>query len=336
MHDLAVIIVSTNEAKWLPACLASIYDHRGDCTLDVVVADNQSTDGTAELVRVEFPQARVVGCVNRGFAHANNRGVMTTDARYVLFLNPDTEVREGTFGELVRILDARPDIGLAGVVQLTSEGEIYPTIRRFPNALRAFGQAVGVERLPFRSPLLGERELDLDRYAGEAQCDWTSGSFMLARREALESAGLMDERFFIYSEEPDLCLRVRRAGWQVWHLPQMTIVHHAGKGGLRPKMWAQDAYTRMQYARKHFSPLHRLAYGGALGLGYGLRAVAPERKRDREGRRRAAAAALRALVGIGEPPFGRPPRQAVAVRPESWSAEEVASPGPPTEAARSE
>ena len=118
--------------------------------------------------------------------------------------------------------------------------------------------AVGGERLPVRPAWLLERELDLELYERETDCDWTSGSFMFARREALESAGFMDERFFIYSEEPDLCLRLKGAGWEIRHLPQMTIVHHAGKAGIRPRMSAQDAYTRMQLARKHFSPLHRV------------------------------------------------------------------------------
>ena len=143
---------------------------------------------------------------------------MTTDARYVLFLNPDTEIRKGTFEALVRHLDSQPDVGLAGVIQLTPEGEVFPTIRYFPNALRALGQALGSERLPFRATLLRERELSLERYDRVVDCDWTSGSFMLARREALESAGFLDERFFIYSEEPDLCLRIKRAGWRVCHL----------------------------------------------------------------------------------------------------------------------
>ena len=131
---------------------------------------------------------------------------------------------------------------------------------------------------------------------------------MMARREAIESAGFMDERFFIYSEEPDLCLRMKRAGWEVRHLPLMTIVHHAGKGGVRPKMAAQDAYTRMQLARKHFSPLHRIAYAGALTLGYATRAVGAGDRRP------AARAALRTVLGLDGPPFGEPPSQAVPPR----------------------
>jgi GT2 family glycosyltransferase len=314
MNDVAVIVVSTNEAHWLRACLTSVFDHRGACSLDVVVADNGSTDGTAALVSETFPEARVVGCVNRGFAHANNRAMETTNARYVLFLNPDTEIREGTFEALVRRLDEHPDVGLAGVIQLTPDGEIYPTIRYFPNALRALGQSLGSERLPFRVQMLRERDLDLGRYRQVVECDWTSGSFMLARREALQSAGFLDERFFIYSEEPDLCLRMKRAGWKVCHLPDMTIVHHAGKAGVRPKMLAQDAYTKMQHVRKHFGLVHRAAYTAALGLGYAVRALATERDHSRAGRRAASRAALRVLVGLDGPPFGEPPRQAVPSR----------------------
>jgi N-acetylglucosaminyl-diphospho-decaprenol L-rhamnosyltransferase len=307
MHDLAIIVVSTNEARWLTACLGSVYARAGDCALDVVVADNASTDGTAELVRREFPQARVVACENKGFAHANNRGLMTCDARYALFLNPDTEIVEGTFEELVGALDDRPTVGLAGVIQLTPEGAVYPTIRRFPNALRALGDALGLERLPLAAGL-GERELRDGRYREEVDCDWTSGSFMIARREALESAGYMDERFFIYSEEPDLCLRLKRAGWEVRHLPLMRIVHHAGKGGVSPRMASQDAFARVQYSQKHFAPLHRGLYRSALGVGYAMRAVRPGEKRP------AARAALRTLLGLADPPFGTPPGQAVELR----------------------
>jgi N-acetylglucosaminyl-diphospho-decaprenol L-rhamnosyltransferase len=313
MDDLAIIIVSTNEAHWLRPCLSSVLEHQGDCSLDLVVVDNASEDGTDELVAEAFPNARVVASENHGFAHANNRGLMTTDSRYVLFLNPDTEIVEGTFAGLIQRLDELPEAGLAGVVQLTSDGEVYPTIRRFPSPLRALGQAAIGERFPFRVPRLQERELDLSVYERETPCDWTSGSFMLARREALESSGYLDERFFIYSEEPDLCLRMKRDGWQIIHLPDMRIVHHAGKAGVRPKMSAQEAYARMQYAHKFFSRPQRLVYAGALALGYGVRAIrlgGPARSDRRAGAR----AAFRIVVGLDGPPFGEPPHQAVALR----------------------
>jgi GT2 family glycosyltransferase len=310
--DLSIIVVSTNEARWLEPCLRTIFEHAGGAILDVVVVDNGSTDGTRELVESRFPGARVVQSENRGFAHANNRGAMTSSARYVLFLNPDTEIIEGTFGGLVAAMDARPEVGLAGVRQLTADGTLWPTIRYFPGIRRAFFEALGSERWPARATWMGERELDQRRYEAEMACDWTSGSFMLARREALLSGGLLDERFFIYSEEPDLCLRFRRAGWQIRHFPQLQIIHHAGKGGVRPKMVAQDAYARRQYARKHFSPPRRLAFLAALFLGHAIRAAAPRRGEPEH--RAAATLAMRTLVGRAGPPFGTPPDTAVIPR----------------------
>jgi hypothetical protein len=309
--DLAIIIVSTNEARWLETCLSTVFERAGDARLDVVVVDNSSTDGTPDLVRSKFPQARVVPSVNRGFGHANNRGALTCDARYVLFLNPDTSIVSGTFGELVAALDARPDVGLAGVKQITADGTLWPTMRRFPSITRALADAFASERWPVPARWSGERLLDLSLYDSEAECDWTSGSFMLARREALLSAGLLDERFFIYSEEPDLCLRMTRAGWSIRHLPLMTIIHHAAKGGIRPKMIAQDAYTRRQYAQKHFGPNYGAAYLGAVGARHVLRALFPPVGDSGQQRRAAARLALSTLAGRTPPPFGAPPPTAL-------------------------
>ena len=310
--DLAIVIVSTNEASWLEPCLSTVFAHAGDATLDVVVVDNASTDCTRELVERRFPAARIVASENHGFGHANNRGAVTCDARYVLFLNPDTEIVSGTFGELVRQMDARPQVGLTGVKQLTGDGELWPTIRYFPGPLRALCEAFCSARWPLRPRWSTELERDLTRYDDERPCDWTSGSFMLCRREALLSGGLMDERFFIYSEEPDLSLRFKRAGWETRHLPGMTIIHHAGKAGIRPRMVAQDAYTRMQYARKHFTPATRATYLAAVALRHAIRAVVPGFDEDAADRRAAARLALKTMTGRAEPPFGEPPATALA------------------------
>ena len=119
----------------------------------------------------------------------------------------------------------------------------------------------------------------------------------------------MDERFFLYSEEPDLGLRVKQAGWDVRHLPVMTVLHHAGREATDPKLAAQDAYSRIQFAEKHFSAPHRAAYEGRSLSAYVLRAAAPGHARSDQ--RRAARAALRVLAGLDGPPFGPPPAQAL-------------------------
>jgi N-acetylglucosaminyl-diphospho-decaprenol L-rhamnosyltransferase len=313
VDDIAIITVSTNEAHWLRPCLSTVFAHIGDVSADVVVVDNDSRDGTAEVVATEFPEARVVPSRNHGFSHANNRGLMTCDARYVLFLNPDTEILEGSFEELVRAMDARPTVGLVGVRQVTPDGRLDATIRHFPNALRALGDALAAERLPWRPGWLGERELDRSVYDREVACEWTSGSFMLVRREAIESAGFLDERYFMYSDETDFCRRIKSAGWEIRHLPSMTILHHDGKAGIKPSIESLGASSRMRYARKHFSPAHRLLYFGALVLGASVRSVyggSGERGRLMQVANRRK---LATLLGRSQAPFGPPSRYSVRI-----------------------
>jgi N-acetylglucosaminyl-diphospho-decaprenol L-rhamnosyltransferase len=303
VDDLAIITVSTNESHWLRPCLSTVFAHVRDVSADVVVVDNDSRDGTAELVAAEFPDARVVWSRNLGFGHANNRGVMTCHARYVLFLNPDTEILEGSFAELVRMMDARPTVGLVGVRQVTPDGRLDKTIRRFPNALRALGDALLAERLSRRPHWLGERELDEASYDREFVCDWTSGSFMLVRREAIESAGYLDERYFLYSEETDLCRRIKAAGWEIRHLPQMTILHHDGKAGVNPRIHSLDAYNRRMYARKFLSPAHRAAYIGAIMLKLLVRSIYAGQGETGRLKRAASRRAVATLLGRAPVPF---------------------------------
>jgi N-acetylglucosaminyl-diphospho-decaprenol L-rhamnosyltransferase len=312
LDDIAVIVVSHNSARWIRGCLRSVFAHAGAVRADVVVVDAESGDQTADIV-AEFPEARLLRCRNRGFAYANNRGLMTCDARYVLFLNPDTEILHGTLSDLISGMDARLDVGLVGVRQVDAEGRVDMTIRRFPNALRALGDAFKAERLPGRPHWLGERELDPGAYDREVECDWTSGSFMLARREAIESAGFLDERFFMYAEETDLCRRIKSAGWEVRHVPWMTILHYGAEVGVEPSIESLNAYSRVVYARKHFSPLHRALYFGAVLLRHCLRFAFTGCSERGRRRRTANRAALNTLLGRSPVPHGPPSR--LSVRP---------------------
>ncbi|HEU5254080.1 MAG TPA: glycosyltransferase family 2 protein [Solirubrobacterales bacterium] len=305
MDDVCAIIVSHNGKRWLEAALSTLYASAGDLDLDVAVVDNGS-DGSAAYVGERFPRARTISCANRGFGAANNRALETADARYVLFLNPDTEFLGGSLEELVRRLDRRPDVGLAGVRQLGTDGSLAPSIRRFPSTLNMLAEAIGVERLPVLRRFLGERVLAPGRYDRESHCDWTSGSFMLARAEALRQTGGFDERFFLFSEETDLCWRLREAGWEIVHLPLVTIRHFESERSATPRMEAQSAYARLQFARKHFARVS--PYRLAMALRYALRA-----------RRESARAAL-ATVIEEEPPIPPP-------APEPVQATIVSAPG---------
>jgi N-acetylglucosaminyl-diphospho-decaprenol L-rhamnosyltransferase len=316
LDDIAVIVVSYNSARWVRPCLDSVFAHLGGLRADVVVVDAESRDGTTDVV-ADFPDARVLRCRNGGFAYANNRGLMTCDARYVLFLNPDTEILHGSLSDLVHGMDARPSVGLVGVRQVDIEGRLDMTIRRFPNALRGLGDAVSAEHLPGRPHWLGERELDRGAYDREVDCDWTSGSFMLARREAIESAGFLDERFFMYSEETDLCRRISSAGWELRHVPWMTIRHYGAEVDVDPKIESLCAYNRVVYARKHFSPIHRVLYFGTVLLRHWLRFAFMGGGETGRRRRWANRAALSTLLGRSPVPHGPPSR--FSVRPREYS-----------------
>jgi GT2 family glycosyltransferase len=297
VHDLAVIVVSHDQERWLPRCLTTLLEHAQGLSLELIVVDNGDTGAASALVERDFPQARALASENRGFAHACNLAAATCDAAWLLFLNPDTEVLEGSLMELAAGLT--PETGIAGVRQLDDSGALIPTMRLFPSASRALGDSLGLERFPRRPDWLGERELRLERYDREFEGDWTIGSFLLIRREAFDAVGGFDERFFLYSEEVDLCLRVQRAGWKVVHSPAVTILHHGNSDRpADPRLQAQLAWARLQYADKNLPPVSRSVFRGALLLRYGLHALHGETRR-----RGAARAAAALLLGRRPPPF---------------------------------
>lgn len=302
MHDVCAVIVSHNGKEWLDAALGSLYGSAGGLDLDVVVVDNGS-DGSAAYVEERFPAARTITCANRGFGAANNVGVATADARYVLFLNPDTEFLSGSLADLTAVLDRRPSVGLVGVRQLGGRGQLASSIRRFPSTANMLAEALAVERVPMLRRHFGERVLDPAAYGRETPCDWTSGSFMLVRREALQGCGGFDERFFLFSEETDLCWRLRRAGWGIVHLPLVTIRHFESERSASPRMEAQSAFARLQFARKHFSRFS--PYRWAMALRYALRAGVPSLRGGDRRRREAGRAALVAVLDEA-PPFTVP------------------------------
>jgi GT2 family glycosyltransferase len=292
--DVCAIIVSHNSRKWLDAALSSLAEHAGEVSLEAIVVDN-GDDGAGEYAASRFPFARAIRCENRGFGHANNRGLEVADARFVLFLNPDTEFVAGDLDALVTAMERMPDVGLAGMRQVRPDDSLAPSMRRFPSVVRALAEALPVERMLLVRGL-GERVLDLSDYESIVECDWTSGSAMFARSAAVEGIGGFDERFFLFSEETDLCWRIHWDGWRVIHIPDVTIRHHEQEHRANPRLWAQSAYARLQFARKNLR--HPRAYRLALALRYGLRLSVyslPGRRASAD-RCAAARAALLAVV----------------------------------------
>lgn len=227
LPDLSVIIVSWNVRDLLRACLASVQRKR---EIEVIVVDNASADGSVGMVEAEFPWVRLVANAdNRGFTAANNQGLTLSRGRYVLFLNPDTEVVGDALATMITYMDAHPEVGALGPQLRYADGSLQPSRRRFPTFITALFESTPLawhwpDNTWARHYRIADRPDDEIQ-----QVDWVVGAALLVRRQALDQVGGFDEGYFMYSEELDLCRRIKAAGWQIVYLPTAQIVHHEGK-----------------------------------------------------------------------------------------------------------
>lgn len=305
--DLSILVVTHNRAELALMTIASAIAATRELAVQWIVVDSGSSDGTPEMIQAAYPDIEVLREPNIGFAAANNRGLPLARGRYVLLLNPDVETRSGTFDDLLDRLDSRPRIGVASVIQTTPDGGLERSIRRFPSPWRSFGEALAAPRLRALRGL-GEEEPRPSAYRGEASADWLVGAFLIARAQALREVGPLDERFFLYSEETDWCYRFRAAGWQVSHLPVMTVIHHTSRAP-RPDLCAQLSHAKILFARKHYGASRAGAIRAALALRHGLRAglfaLVARVRPDRAAQAGAERHALAVVLGLSQAPFAR-------------------------------
>jgi GT2 family glycosyltransferase len=229
MDDLAIVIVTWNSAAFIERCLRSVESARGGLRVRVYVVDNGSVDGTGEIVRSRFPGVRYhENSVNLGFAAANNVALREARARYLMLLNPDTIAGSGSFASLARWMDSRPSCWAAGPAMLNEDGTPQRTGVRFPRTWNILSEALWLDRLFPRSKLFGSHRALFGDPSVAAQVDYVQGACLMVRSDELEKAGPLDEGFFMYFEETDLCFRLKRAGGEVWYVPEASVVHLGG------------------------------------------------------------------------------------------------------------
>ncbi len=227
--DLTIVIVSWNSKDYLQGCLASLPAACNRHRHAVVVVDNGSTDGSAELLRKEYPEVAVLrNTENRGFAAANNLALRSLETPYVVLLNPDTVVSPGAFDAMIDYLDAHPDVWVAGPRMRNGDGSDQRTGVRFPTIWILVCETFALDRLFPRTHLFGrQRELYADPSVAR-EVEYQQGSCLMARSEAVRNVGLLDERFFMYFEETDWCYRMRGQGGKVMYVPVGDVVHFGG------------------------------------------------------------------------------------------------------------
>jgi GT2 family glycosyltransferase len=284
--DLSIVIVSWNTRDLLDACLVSIRAIPDAVTREVIVVDNASTDGTAEMVRDDHPDVSLIANEeNRGYAAGNNQGIALAAGRDVLLLNPDIVVLEGALDTLAGLLDDRPQVGAVAPRLVLMDGSTQASCRSFPTPDVVLYEALGLSRLFPRSRRFGKYRMTWWDYDDERPVDQPMASALLLRGEALEQVGGMDEDFPIFFNDVDLCKRLWEAGWEVWYTPGASMVHVGGASTrqARRRMIVESHRSFEFFYRKHYrGRISWWSYWMALGLlrlGFRLRLLGHDFRR---------------------------------------------------------
>lgn len=253
---LSVIIVSYKVPYFLEQTLRSVQKAAQRVDTEIIVVDNNSRDKSVDIVRNIFPEVKLIANTqNTGFATANNQGIHIATGKYILFLNPDTVVREDTFEKIVHFMETHPDAGGLGVKMIEGTGTFLPESKRgFPSPEVAFYKAFGLSKLFPKSPRFNRYHLGYLDKDQTHEIDVLSGAFMLMPRAVLEEIGYWDEAFFMYGEDIDLSYRIKKAGYKNYYYPDTTIIHYKGESTKKGSLnYVKTFYEAMIiFAQKHF------------------------------------------------------------------------------------
>jgi len=259
---ISTVIVNWNTRQLLGKCLRSLYSdaHLENC--EVWVVDNASTDGSSHFVQADFPQVHLIeNPANMGFARANNLAIRASSGGKVLLLNPDTEVEHGAIHALAGFMDAHPGAGAVGPMLINSGGALQISTSQAPSLMGEF-----VSMFHLADEFAPEANLDESDLIRASEVDVLQGACLMLRRSALDEVGLLDEDYFMYSEEVDLCRRLRQAGWTIHWLPEARVIHHGGQSAQQVPMesFLHLYRGKVTYFRKQHGMATAFAYKAIL------------------------------------------------------------------------
>ncbi len=269
---LSVTIVTGSSKEMLRDCLHSLIMDNADVPAEIIVVDNATQSGIVEMVGNDFPTVHLLVNTHRnGFAANQNRALRASHGDYILLLNDDTIVRPGALQVLTNFLDQHSETGLVGCRLTNPDGSLQKSCYKFPSPARSIAENLFLVAAFPNHPWWGDyRAWPHDQ---TRNVDFVIGAAMLARREVVETVGLLDESFFVYAEETDWCKRMRQAGWQVAFTPDATVVHYGGQSSVAMKNQQFVEFTRnqMRYIIKHHGVFGGAVYRVSMLLGAVLR-----------------------------------------------------------------
>jgi len=270
---LSIIIVNYNAEKLLKACIESIYRETCNASFDIWLVDNNSQDGSVDMIEKDFPEVNLIqNNENLGFAKANNMAISRIESDCVLLLNPDTIICDNAVEKVVKFMDRNPKIGISGCKVLNEDGTLQLACRRsIPTPGTAFFRLTGLSKLFPHSKVMAKYNLTYLDPNKAHEVDAVSGAFLMIRREVVDNIGKLDERFFMYGEELDWCFRAKKAGWTVMYYPDAEIIHYKGECSKSNSRKAAFEFHRSMYLfhKKHFAEnynpiINIIIYAGIL------------------------------------------------------------------------
>lgn len=276
--DLTVIIVNYNVKFFLEQCLHAVYNSSKNLVAEIFVVDNNSVDGSCQMVREKFPEVKLIeNKSNYGFAKANNQAIKRAKGKYILLLNPDTVVEEKTFEKCISFMKDHADAGSMGVKMIDGKGKFLPESKRsLPTPAVAFYKTFGLAALFPRSRIFGKYHLGYLDKEKIHHVEVLPGAFMLIRKSVLEVTGLFDEDYFMYGEDIDLSYRISMAGYKNYYYPGTTIIHYKGESTKKSSINYVMVFYRamMIFARKHFTRNNAKFFSFLINIAIYMRAAA--------------------------------------------------------------
>ncbi|MCK5729921.1 MAG: glycosyltransferase, partial [Draconibacterium sp.] len=275
--ELSIVIVNYNVKYFLEQCLHSVLKALTNIKSEVFVVDNNSVDGSAQLIREKFPQINFIeNQENVGFSKANNQAIRLAEGKYILLLNPDTIVEENTFSRIIDFMNQNPEAGGLGVKMIDGKGAFLPESKRgLPTPWVAFYKMFGISKLFPKSKKFGKYHLSYLDENEIHEVDVLAGAFMLIRKKTLDKIGLLDETFFMYGEDIDLSYRITLGGYKNYYYPETTIIHYKGESTKKGSLnYVKVFYNAMIiFARKHFSDGNAKVFSLLIHLAIYFRAL---------------------------------------------------------------
>jgi GT2 family glycosyltransferase len=252
--DISFVIVNWNTKDLILQCIDSLISKKGNYTQEIIVVDNASCDGSSNAIKEKHPEVQLIqNSQNLGFAKANNIGIKKSEGAYICLLNSDIQVLDNTISFMINYMNNNKDVGLSGPKILWPDMTLQHSCMNYPSIRTHICETFLLNRLFSHSALFSGEYMFFFNHDKSIKVDWLIGCFMLIRREVLENVGLLDELFFIYSEETDLCKRMHEAGWEIVFLPEVSAIHHnASSSNKNPvRFSAEQTLSALKYCKKH-------------------------------------------------------------------------------------